>query len=365
MTQRRLIVMTPAIDGADGISALGRQVVASLARGGWAGVDVWALDGGQPAEFPASATLWSARGSRARMVSRAMAAAARGCAQLDVVVLHLHLAPLAMVMGSRGARVVDFLVGIEAWTSIRPRERRALQQADRVVAISDFTVRGFRAANPGLASLPVVTCSPGIPAGPLAGTVDEGFALIVGRLSSKERYKGHDALIEVWPTVLRAVPAARLVIVGDGDDRPRLESAVGAAGLRQAVTFAGRLDDDALADLYARAALFVMPSSREGFGLVYLEAMRAGKPCIAAHGSADEIIRHGVDGLVIDAASRDELTAALLRLLSNPAERVRMGQSASVRMRQQFSDDQFTARLLRAIDVTNTAAARRIPEMIS
>ena len=82
------------------------------------------------------------------IVSRSMSIAARGCARLDVLVLHLHLAPLAMLIGGRGARVVDFLIGIEAWTRIRPRERRALELADRIVSISEFTVREFRKSQP-------------------------------------------------------------------------------------------------------------------------------------------------------------------------------------------------------------------------
>jgi glycosyltransferase involved in cell wall biosynthesis len=367
MTALRSLVLTPAIDGADGISALGRQIVTSLASTvDPKSIEVWTLDGGRPDEFPPSVTVWSARGSRSRIVRRTVSAAARGCAQLDVLALHLHLAPLAMLLGGRGARVIDFLIGIEAWTQVRPRERRALAQADRIVAISDFTVREFRRANPALASLPVVTCAPGIasPAARVAGA-DDGYALIVGRLSSMERYKGHDALIEVWPRVLRSAPAAKLLVVGDGDDRQRLESAVDVAGLSASISFTGRVDDRALADLYARASFFVMPSAREGFGLVYLEAMRAGKPCIAAHGSADEILRHDVDGLVIDGTSREELADAIVRLFSNPTDRARMGSAALKRMQQHFSDEQFTLRLLRAIDRVRPVASNSVQEIFS
>jgi len=295
-----------------------------------------------------------------------VSAAARGCAQVDVLALHLHLAPLAMLLGSRGARVIDFLIGIEAWTAVRPRERHALGRADRIIAISDFTVSEFRRANPALASLPVVTCAPGIAPAPAAeAAADDGFALIVGRLSSTERYKGHDALIEVWPRVLRSAPDAKLLVVGDGDDRPRVEAAVNAAGLSGAISFAGRVDDRALANLYARASFFVMPSAREGFGLVYLEAMRAGKSCIAAHGSADEIIRHGVDGVIVDADSREDLANAIIRLFSNPAERARMGVAARRRMQQHFSGEHFTRRLLRAIDRVCPNSSTSVQELFS
>src|SRR4030095_17156021 len=105
------------------------------------------------------------------------------------------------------------------------------------------------------------------------------------------RYKCHEARVGAGPAVRGAVTDAQLVVAGDGDDRARLERMVADRGLGDAITFLGRVDDELLAELYRRAAFFVMPSPREGFGLVHLEAMRAGKPCIAAHGSADEVIR--------------------------------------------------------------------------
>jgi phosphatidylinositol alpha-1,6-mannosyltransferase len=350
-TATRFLVLTPAIDGADGISELSRQVVGSLARSVGAGhVDVWALDGGPPHGVPAS-SFWTAGGSRFRIVRRAMARAARSCDDLDVIVLHAHLAPLAHVMGRRGARVAAFLIGVEVWTPLRARERRAIGHANRLIAISEFTARGFREANPALAARPVTVCAPGIGAAPAIprATADGGFALIVGRLSSDERYKGHDALIDVWPAVRAAVPAAQLVVVGDGDDRGRLEALVASRGLSDAISFTGRVDDRALTALYARSAFFVMPSAREGFGLVYLEAMRVGKPCIGVHGSADEIIRHGIDGLVVDCDSPIQLVAALVQLYSDGDARKRMGASACARVRDVFAEDVFDRRLLDAL----------------
>lgn len=167
------------------------------------------------------------------------------------------------------------------------------------------------------------------------------------------------------------MPAAKLVIAGEGDDRPRLEAAVDAGGpgkpggLRYAITFLGRVDDGTLANLYSRCSFFVMPSSREGFGLVYLEAMRAGKPCIAVHGSADEIIRHGIDGLIVDGDSREALTTAIVRLFSDRAERARMGAAALIHMQQHFSEEPFTSRLLRAIDGPLPVASKSGQEAFS
>src|SRR5262249_25517888 len=140
------------------------------------------------------------------------------------------------------------------------------------------------------------------------------MALIVARMSAAERYKGHDALLELWPKVLERHPGAILAIAGDGDDRQRLEEKAHALNVDGAVTFAGRIGDSALAGLYARCRFFVMPSRDEGFGLVFLEAMRAAKACIAGTGAAAEIIDNGTTGLVIDPDDRGQLLAALMRL---------------------------------------------------
>src|SRR5262245_50610925 len=113
----RVLVLTPAIDGADGISALARQVVGSLTRArGSASVEVWALDGGAPPALASCGVeVWSASGSRIALVRRAMARAARRADDQHVVVLHVHLAPLASLLGRRGAATTLFLIGIEVW----------------------------------------------------------------------------------------------------------------------------------------------------------------------------------------------------------------------------------------------------------
>src|SRR6185295_20338115 len=95
-----------------------------------------------------------------------------------------------------------------------------------------------------------------------------------------------------------------------------------------AITFLGRVDAPTLATLYRDATLFVMPSTDEGFGLVYLEAMRAATPCIAARGAAEEIITDGRDGVIVDAGDRDALVAALVQLFSDPQARARMAAAA-------------------------------------
>jgi phosphatidylinositol alpha-1,6-mannosyltransferase len=341
------LLLTPAIDGADGISEVSRQTLSALASGLFppGAVDVWALAGGEPARNTGS-RFRSAQGSRARLAGWSLSRARADASGLLIVVLHLHLAPLALPLVVRGARLFVYLQGIESWRRIRARERAALDRATGLIAISRWTAGRFRDANPG-ACAPVHVCHLGVPPTPADPVPPDrrGYALIVGRLAADERYKGHDALLDCWPEVREQTPAAELLIVGDGDDRGRLESRAAARRLGEAVRFTGRVSDAELAGYYDGAAFFVMPSGGEGFGLAYLEAMRAGKACVAAPGAAEEIVEDGVTGLVVDPSSPGALPAALVTLFRDPETCASMGRQGAVRFRERFEQRHFEERL--------------------
>ncbi len=270
-----------------------------------------------------------------------------------VVVMHLHLAPVALPMIKRGARMALVLYGSEAWTPFSGLKAACLRRADILIAISAHTVRGFKAANPSFAKSEVVVCPLGVPDEELASdgfVPGEPFALIVSRISAAERHKGHDPLLELWPHVLKRFPAARLMIVGDGDDRVRLQQKAHSLGLDDSVVFLGRVDDATLQKMYRACAFFVMPSSRlEGFGLVFLEAMRAGKACIGGAGAAEEVIVHKETGLIVPAEDREPLLEAVCHLFSNPDLCAAMGRAGRERYARHFTDEAFHDRFLQAL----------------
>jgi phosphatidylinositol alpha-1,6-mannosyltransferase len=324
--------------GADGISEMTRQwvrVLESRVGRDVGGLEVWSLDDLQRPGVAAPATTFhTARGRRIRFAAFALRQGVASAGDTLVIAMHLHLLPVALPFVWRGARLLPILMGIEAWAPLRPIERAAIQRAWKVAAISTHTIARFRAANPSLADVPVTVCRPGAPAmaRPAPDRIEGPYGLIVGRMSARERYKGHDALIEAWPLVRRAIPDARLVIAGDGDDASRLREKAAA----DSITFLGRVDEARLAALYRDATFFVMPSTDEGFGLVYLEAMRASTPCIAARGAAEEIITDGRDGLIVDAGDRDALVAAMVRLFVDPQTRGRMAAAGALRADGEF-----------------------------
>jgi glycosyltransferase involved in cell wall biosynthesis len=251
---------------------------------------------------------------------------------------------------------------VEAWRRFPPVGSRIYRRAVRRIAISAHTAREFRAANPALSGCDIDICRPSLPAlaAPLSARVAPPgpYALIVGRMASRERYKGHDRLLDVWTTVTAAAPEARLVIAGAGDDEARLRARSHDLGLDGSVHFAGAVDPPALAALYRDAVMLVLPSPREGFGLVLLEAMSFGRPCIAAPGAAQEIIDDGDSGLIVDPEQPQALTAAIVRLFRDPASAAAMGSRARRRVHDAFMPRRFADDLTRIVGpIVNRAAA--------
>jgi phosphatidylinositol alpha-1,6-mannosyltransferase len=252
------------------------------------------------------------------------------------------------------------LYGIEVWQRLTGDRARALAGATCRLAISAYTAARARQMNPGLAPFDIDLLPLCLEERPPAGRVDsdvlaragEGFVLIVGRMAAGERYKGHDELLSVLPDLLAGRPGLRVVVAGDGDDRPRLERRARALGLPpDAVQFTGFASEATLAELYRRAAVFAMPSRGEGFGLVYLEAMRAGKPCVAARDSAAaEVVVDGTTGLLVDPADPATLRDALARLLDEPQLAGRLGAAGRERYLSVFTHERFDARLWPHLD---------------
>lgn len=356
----RYLVLTPGITSADGISALSRLVVRALGpvatQSASAHVDVLSMTdppGLRAGDQNVSGVrFFGAGGRKSRFIATALRVAVGGRRPTDVLCLHLHLGPVARLIAGRRTRLTTALVGIEAWKPLWRLDRLALSRSDILMAISEHTAQRFREANPDFSDRPVRVCHLAVPDedGPGVWRKSDGmtdhpgppFALIVGRMATEERYKGHDLLIDIWPRVAAEVPGARLVVVGDGDDRLRLEAK--AARVKGLVRFLGRISDGALAALYRDCAFLVMPSRDEGFGLVFLEAMRAGKACIGGLGAAAELIEDGMTGLVVDPADPESILKAVLRLFREPETRERMGRAGAMRVAREFTEAHFRHR---------------------
>lgn len=252
----------------------------------------------------------------ARTPGYASRIAARALAEKPRLVIagHLNFAVVSDWL-ARVAGIPFWIVthGIEAWGVERRTLRRALQNAACIVSVSRYTSERLvreQGIDPTRISLLPGTFDPALfrPAPPSAAlarrlALDPGqpMLLTVARLAGIDRHKGYDVVLEALPDIRRVVPGVRYVIVGEGDDRPRIERRIRELGLERDVTLAGFVPDSELPDYYNLCSLFAMPSKREGFGIVYLEAMACGKPALAGDrdGSRDALL-DGELGVLVD-----------------------------------------------------------------
>jgi phosphatidylinositol alpha-1,6-mannosyltransferase len=306
------------------------------------------------------ASLESSTATRLRFGAQLAVAQAGG--QCDwVMYSHLAVAKVqAFVPAPLRKPYGIFIHGIEVWRPLSEAQESVLKGASLRVANSSFTADRVRAMHPALGRIEV--CPLALPPERLAAIdaeasgssgIDLGprAVIAVARMSSDERYKGHDELLDVWPSVVARMPDARLAFVGDGDDTERLRQRALSLGVHDSVLFPGFVSAAVLQECYRRAAVFAMPSRGEGFGLVYLEAMAHALPCIGAwDDAARDIIRDGETGFLVPQSDRAALADRLVRLLGDAALRASMGHAGRRALDERFSYTRFSTGILELID---------------
>ncbi|HPA19793.1 MAG TPA: glycosyltransferase [Verrucomicrobiae bacterium] len=218
--------------------------------------------------------------------------------------------------------------GIEAWNLRRPGMREAVRGSQRILAVSRFTrdrlVEQLDLPPDRLSLLPNTFDEGGLTPGPKPEyllrrygiSARQPVILTVARLSSPERYKGYDKIIEAMPSILERVPQVHYLLVGKGDDRGRVERRVRDMGLEDHVSLAGFVPESELCDHYNLCDVFAMPSKGEGFGIVFLEALACGKPVVAGNldGSRDALC-DGELGALIDPDDVGQIAKTLAEIL--------------------------------------------------
>jgi phosphatidyl-myo-inositol dimannoside synthase len=276
-----------------------------------------------------------------------------------VLAAHPNLGPVVQAMGLAAPRMKSIICthGIDVWEPLSRLRRRAMSHADLVLAPSKDTAEHV-ASQQGVArgKIRVVPwgLDPQFEALITAGTQQtppQDFPtgrviLTVGRWLATERYKGMDTLITALPRLLTRWPELQLVLVGNGDDRPWLEDLAEQNGVNRHVHFLSRLSYSELAACYSACEIFALPSSGEGFGLVYLEAMACGKPVIGgSHGGAPEIITDGVTGYLVPHGDPIQLATCIETLLVDPVHAKEMGARGKHRAEQDFRFNSFAKTL--------------------
>lgn len=358
----------PAVGG---IEELTRRLADRLQSGGDE-VEVWTIR--HPATLPAKEMLDGVSVRRFTMplpagrpghmahfaatVGPAFQAASLACAQYRPDLLHVqgfsangvYAAAVArrrhlpLVITLQGETVMDDNDIYERSLSLRVALRIALRRADAVTANSQFvlndTVRRFGLAPGRGVVIPNGVELSGDAPGQHLDLPFERFVLGLGRVVPK---KGFDLLLEAFSRLAADHPDVGLVIAGDGRARPELVHRAAALGLAHRVHLPGSLDRGGVAWAMANAALFVLPSRVEPFGIVVLEALRAGRPVVVSrHGGAPEIVRHGREGLVVDPFDAAALAGAISRLLDSPEEAADLADAGRARVAE-FSWERVAA----------------------
>ena len=263
---------------------------------------------------------------------------------------------LPFVVYAHGKEILNSVQGT------RRKSQLALQQADRVLAVSRFTANLVQQV--GIAPERIEVVHPGCdsdrfrPVPPrmdlrqklLGARCKDRVILTVGALVER---KGHDMVIRALPRLRQAIPDVTYLIVGNGRCRAQLENLAAALGVRERVIFAGQVRAEDLPDIYALSDVFAMPSRRqieacdvEGFGLVFLEANACAKPVVGGHsGGIPDAIVDGVTGLLVNSLDPEDIANTLTRLLTNSDLAVRLGQQGRLRVVRDFNWTQVANRV--------------------
>ncbi len=267
---------------------------------------------------------------------------------------HPNLAPLGLALRALNpaARYVVSTHGFEVWEPLPTMRRFGLRCASKVTATAQFNAaKAVRIQGITSDKVVLIPCAldPEFSAanGAEHRSSDEGkppMLLTVARLMSAAHgvYKGIDTVIEALPGVLGSHPGLLYVVVGSGDDLPRLQTLANRTGVATSVKFTGAVDSAVLREYLAASDVFVMPSRTEGFGFVFLEAMAFGKPVIGGnHGGTPEIWPDGSAGFLVDYSDLRTLADRLKMLLADSDLRRRMGVEGRRRVAEFFSFDRF------------------------
>ncbi|MBX7219086.1 MAG: glycosyltransferase [Blastocatellia bacterium] len=268
--------------------------------------------------------------------------------------LHVHFATPASTVGMIAARIFPISYSItvhgpdEFYDVTLYRLREKIQAASFICCIGTYSRSQLMKLSPPSQwdkfEVSPLGVNPDLFAPQAFREVPQLFEIIcVGRLVAA---KGQYTLVSVCETLLRQGHQVRLRLVGDGPDRAGLEAMVQARGLENTIVFEGAVNQDRIRELYANADLFALGSFAEGIPVVLMEAMAMEIPCVTTHITGHhELIRDGVDGVLVSPSDVAGFAAAIVRLMQDTALRRRIATAGRVRVMEKYNLEANTRRL--------------------
>jgi len=246
-----------------------------------------------------------------------------------IITTHVNFTPAAYLLKQlTGIPYWAVAHGVDSWNIQNPLLRQALRHADRILPVSSYTRdRLLKEQNLDPSQLSVlpntfdgqrwqISPKPQYLLDRYHLNSQQPTILTVSRLDSTERYKGYDRVIDALPQIRNVLPDVHYLLVGKGSDYARIEKKVDDLGLSGFVTLTGFVSDEELCDHYNLCDVFALPSKTEGFGIVYLEALACGKPCLGGNqDGAKDALCQGKLGALVNPESVDEIAQALIKIL--------------------------------------------------
>jgi glycosyltransferase involved in cell wall biosynthesis len=356
----RILALFPGLLGIGGVQQAGRVIAAALsqiaASRDWEADFLSLNDPPGHQAFPWNGTEIRFRGfgrAKTRFAIAAIAAARRR-AEITIAA-HPNLALVAAQTKLWRPRLRTAVIshGVEVWRPLSPLRRRAFLDADILIAPSRYTlqqiirVQGAPSEKAKLLPWPLDPAflrmaAQNDPPSPPANFPNGLVVLTAARLAANEQYKGVDRLIRAVAELAPRLPSLQMVVAGSGDDLPRHQSLAAELRISDRVHFFQGLTPAEMAGCYSHCDLFALPSTGEGFGFVFLEAMAFGKPVIgAAAGGVTDIVGHGQNGLLVPAGDSARLVQSLESLLTSEQLRLELGREGAEIVRSKFRFEDF------------------------
>ncbi|MGY2933671.1 phosphatidylinositol alpha-1,6-mannosyltransferase [Bradyrhizobium sp. GM6.1] len=287
------------------------------------------------------------------------------------IVGHINLLPIAALVRCFRWKtpILLFVHGDEVWNEPKRRKKRwhdslFLRAVSRIASVSQYTAdimsHEFGVKQTKFRILPNAVDVVQRPSS--QGAKNTPVVLTVSRLSSGDRAKNIDQMLRAIALLKTRIPTVRYEVVGDGALRGELEQLTRELGIEANVSFLGRLNDAELSQAYQRASVFALPSSKEGFGIVYLEAWLRLLPVIcSSFGASKEIISDGADGFVVDHRDPDAIANRLYELLTDSAVALRLGENGRNKVESKYLNRSFQTNLDAIIDDLLFPATRHSP----
>jgi glycosyltransferase involved in cell wall biosynthesis len=276
-----------------------------------------------------------------------------------VICTHLNFTQAAYWLKRwRGVPYWAIAHGVDAWNIQHSGLRHALRHADRIFAVSHYTrdrllwEQHLSPEQVGL--LPNTFHQERFHIAPKPEHLlqryglrsEQPVVLTVARLDPEPPYKGYDPVLKAMPQIRSQLPDVHYLLVGTGGDRPRIEQFIRAQGLEHHVTLAGFVPDQELPDYYNLCDVFAMVSRTEGFGIVYVEAMASGKPCVGGNrDGAVDALAHGELGALVDPDDGEATAQTITQILQGSYPNPLLYQPEALREEAiaRFGRDRFRA----------------------